>query len=186
MGPPTCVNNISLNGNTPESVMYGDSNGMVYMILADTSETFQSRDMLYTEHTHDFVCLHDKHKDWVTKVQHVEDVGLVTASQDSKIFIFDVNRDGVMQEITHHAKGVHDFAYCRPYSLFASSSERSIVLWQAQTGRWISELSGHTAIVTNLAVDNEYVATYNSSCSSCALYKYIIDGCSARQLACCK
>jgi hypothetical protein len=51
--------------------------------------------------------------------------------------------------------------YCQPYSLFASSSERSIVLWQAQTGCWISELSGHTAVVTNLATDIECVADRN-------------------------
>jgi hypothetical protein len=51
----------------------------------------------------------------------------------------------------------HGFAYCRLYSLFASSRDRSIVFWQAPTGRWISEASGHTAVVTNLAINNEYV-----------------------------
>lgn len=157
MGTPTCVNAISLNGHTPESVMYGDSAGMVYMILADTSGIFQSRDMLYTEHTHDYVCLHDKHKDWISKVEQVDDVGLVTASHDSKICIFDINRDGVMQEINHHQKGVLDFAYCRPYSLFGSCGERSIVLWQSQTGRLITELTGHTSVVTTICMDNECV-----------------------------
>lgn len=167
MGTPTCVSSINLNGHTPESVMYGDSAGMVYLVLANTSEAFQSRDMLYTEHTHDYVCLHDKHKDWVSKVQHVDDVGLVTASHDSKIYMFDINRDGVMQEITHHKKGVLDFSYCRPYSLFGSCGERTIMLWQAQTGRLISELTGHTASVTNLCMDNECGPT--SSSLSCRM-----------------
>lgn len=66
MGTPTCVNRIVLNET--EQVMYGDSLGMVNMILADTTESFKSRDLLYTEHTQDYVCLHDKHEDWVTKV----------------------------------------------------------------------------------------------------------------------
>ena len=94
MGTPTCLGSVSLHGHKPESVMYGDSAGVVYMILADTSASFVNRDMLYTEHTHDYVCLHDKHSDWVSKVQHVEDVGLVTAALDSKIVIFDIQRCG--------------------------------------------------------------------------------------------
>lgn len=89
------------------------------------------------------------------QVEHVEDVGLVTASLDGKIYVFDVARDGVMHEVTHHVKAVHDFAYCRPYSLFASCSERRIVLWQAQTGHLVSELAGHLSAVTHLAMDNE-------------------------------
>jgi hypothetical protein len=67
MGTPTCVNRIVLNDS--EHVMFGDSVGMVNMILAETSEPFKSRDLLYTEHTQDYVCLHDKHDDWVTKVR---------------------------------------------------------------------------------------------------------------------
>lgn len=67
MGTPTCVNRIVLNET--ERVMYGDSLGMVNMILADTTEAFKSRDLLYTEHTQDYVCLHDRHEDWVTRVR---------------------------------------------------------------------------------------------------------------------
>lgn len=66
MGTPTCVGRIVLNES--EHVMYGDSLGMVNMIIADTSEPFKARDLLCTEHTQDYVCLHEKHSEWVTKV----------------------------------------------------------------------------------------------------------------------
>ena len=89
------------------------------------------------------------------QVEHIEEVGLVTASMDSQIYIFDVNRDGVMHKVKHHRKGVLDFSYCRPYSLFASCGERSIMLWQAQNGRIVGELLGHTAVVSRLAIDDE-------------------------------
>ena len=67
MGTPTCVGRIVLNDS--EHVMYGDSLGMVNMIIAETSEPFKSRDLLCTEHTQDYVCLHEKHTEWVTKVR---------------------------------------------------------------------------------------------------------------------
>lgn len=66
MGTPSCVGRIVLNDS--EHVMYGDSLGMVNMIIADTSEPFKNRDLLCTEHTQDYVCLHEKHSEWVTKV----------------------------------------------------------------------------------------------------------------------
>lgn len=90
------------------------------------------------------------------QVEYIEDVGLITSSLDSRIYIFDVNRDGIMHEVKHHRKGVQDFAYCRPYSLFGSCGERSIMLWQAQNGRLISELLGHSAPVSAVAMDDEY------------------------------
>jgi hypothetical protein len=66
MGTPVCAGRIVLNDS--EHLMYGDSLGMVNMIVADTSEPFKSRDLLCTEHKQDFVCLHEKHSEWVTKV----------------------------------------------------------------------------------------------------------------------
>lgn len=92
MGTPLCLSTIRLQGHDSERIMYGDSQGMVYMMLADTSVSFASRDMLYTEHTRDFICLHNKHTDAVTKVQQIEDVGLVTSADDCKLYIFDVQR----------------------------------------------------------------------------------------------
>lgn len=49
----------------------------------------------------DYVCLHDRHSDWVTKTQHIEELGLITAGMDANIFIFDVNREGVMHHVRH-------------------------------------------------------------------------------------
>ena len=63
-----------------------------------------------------------------------------------------------MQEITFHSKPVRDFAFCVPYSLFASCSERTIALWQAQTGKLSGRLSGHTAPIAALATDDACAA----------------------------
>ena len=57
-----------------------------------------------------------------------------------------------------HSKGVRDFAYCRAYSLFASCSERTVVLWQAQTGKAAGKLLGHGAGIAALAMDDECAA----------------------------
>lgn len=60
--------------------MYGDSLGMVNMIIADTSEPFKSRDLLCTEHTQDYICLHEKHTEWVTKVPYSSIYNMLASS----------------------------------------------------------------------------------------------------------
>lgn len=115
------------------------------------------------------------------QVEYIEDVGLITASLDSRIFIFDVNRDGVMHEVKHHRKGVSDFSYCRPYSLFGSCGERSIMLWQSQNGRLISELLGHSAPVSCVSMDNEYAPPHCAALYLVALDVSAVDPTNHRQ-----
>lgn len=99
------------------------------------------------------------------QVQDVAHVGLVTSSMDSRILITDISREKIIQCATHHKKGVMDFAWCKAYSLFASCSERTIVLWQGNTARKISELPGHAAPIMSLAIDEVYVLCTRCVCA---------------------
>lgn len=40
----------------------------------------------------DYIYLHKEHSDWVTKVQWIPELGLVTSSLDATINTFDINR----------------------------------------------------------------------------------------------
>ena len=52
-------------------------------------------------------------------------------------------------------KGVHDTAWCRSQSLFASCGVgREVALWNGSTGHVVATLSGHAAPVTRVAVDD--------------------------------
>jgi len=40
----------------------------------------------------DYIYLHKEHNDWITKVQWIPELGLVTSSLDATIKTFDINR----------------------------------------------------------------------------------------------
>jgi WD40 repeat protein len=40
----------------------------------------------------DYIYLHEEHSDWITKVQWIPELGLVTSSLDATIKTFDINR----------------------------------------------------------------------------------------------
>jgi WD40 repeat protein len=40
----------------------------------------------------DYIYLHKEHNDWVTKIQWIPELGLVTSSLDATIKTFDINR----------------------------------------------------------------------------------------------
>lgn len=77
-------------------------------------------------------------------MEQVHDVGLVSSSLDATIKVYDIGRGALKQTYQHHSRGVHDFAWCQAYSLFASAGvERNITLWQAATtARRVGELIG--------------------------------------------
>lgn len=95
--------------------------------------------MYYAAHTpllivlpqQDYIYLHKEHTDWVSKIEWIPEVGLVTCSLDTTIKTFDINRERISHICTHHTKGVHSFVWCKAYSLFASCGlERDIMIWQ--------------------------------------------------------
>ena len=88
----------------------------------------------------------------------MHDVGLVSASMDSRILLTDISREKVLHCASHHKKSVADFVWCKTYSIFASCSERTIVLWQGNTTRKVGDLLGHTTLVTQLAIDEKCAA----------------------------
>jgi WD40 repeat protein len=78
----------------------------------------------------DYIYLHKEHSDWVTKVQWIPEVGLVSSSLDATIKTFDINRERITHTCSHHIKGVHSFVWCKAYSCFASCGlERDVTVW---------------------------------------------------------
>ncbi|KIY91847.1 hypothetical protein MNEG_16116 [Monoraphidium neglectum] len=102
----------------------------------------------------DYIYLHREHTDWVTQVEWIPEIGLVTSSLDTTIKVWDIARERMTHVCSHHTKGVHAFVWCKAYSLFASCGmERDVTIWQGNTGRKLGELRGHTSSVTSIALD---------------------------------
>eukprot|EP00775_Hariotina_reticulata_P009116 gene9116-9285_t len=151
MGVPLALN--VLSGDAGERVVYGDSNGDTVLLLCGSRE-LPARDLISTDNHKDYLYLHKDHNDWITKVQWVPEVGLVTSSLDTTIKTFDINRERITHTCTHHAKGVHSFVWCKAYSCFASCGlERDVMVWHGTTGRKMGELHGHISSVTHIALD---------------------------------
>jgi WD40 repeat protein len=78
----------------------------------------------------DYLHLHREHGNWVTQLDWVPEVGLVSSSLDASIKVFDIHRERVSHSCSHHAKGVHGFVWCAAYSCFAScGQERDVIVW---------------------------------------------------------
>ncbi|GAX72651.1 hypothetical protein CEUSTIGMA_g107.t1 [Chlamydomonas eustigma] len=153
MGVPQSLSIVS--NDAGEQLVYGDSKGHVVMLLCGTRE-WPARDLISTEEHQDYIYIHQEHSDWVSQVTWVPEIGLVSSSVDSTIKIYDFVREKVTRSCTQHSKAVHGFIWCSAYTLFASCGvERDIFLWQGQTARRVGELTGHTASVTHLALDEK-------------------------------
>jgi len=151
MGVPQSLTLVS--NDVGEQIVYGDSKGHVVMALCSTRE-WPPRDLISTEEHQDYIYIHQNHSDWVSQVSWVPEIGLVSASVDSTIKIYDFVREKIVNSCQQHSKAVHSFVWCSAYTMFASSGvERDIMLWQGNTCRRVGELSGHTASVTHLALD---------------------------------
>jgi WD40 repeat protein len=135
----------------------------VVMVLCSSRE-WPARDLISTEEHQDYIYIHQDHTDWVSQVEWVPEVGLVSSSIDSTIKIYDFVREKVVNTCTQHSKAVHGFVWCSAYTLFASCGvERDIFLWQGNTGRRVGELTGHTASVTHLALDEKLNHVFSMS-----------------------
>eukprot|EP00798_Chlamydomonas_sp_ICE-L_P024012 gene24012-9585_t len=153
MGVPQTLTLVT--NDVGEQIVYGDSKGHLVMLLCGTKE-WPARDLISTEEHQDYLYIHQEHTDWVSKVEWVPEVGLVSSSIDSSIRIYDFVREKVVNSCNHHQKAVHSFVWCSAYSMFASCGlERDIILWQGNTTRRIGELTGHTASITHISIDDK-------------------------------
>jgi len=152
MGVPQSLTLVT--NESGEQLVYGDSKGEVNMLLCGTRE-WPARDLISTDEHQDYLSVHKEHSDWISQVEWVPDIGLVSSSIDSSIKIYDFVREKVINTCNHHLKAVYGFVWCSAYSIFASCGvERDVILWQGNTCRRIGELSGHTASVTHVALDS--------------------------------
>ncbi|KAG2424023.1 hypothetical protein HXX76_014847 [Chlamydomonas incerta] len=151
MGVPQCMTLVT--NDAGEQLVYGDSKGAVVMLLCGSRE-WPPRDLISTDEHQDYIYIHQDHSDWVSQIKWVPEIGLVSSSLDATLKVYDFVRERVINTCTHHVKAVHGFVWCRAYSMFAScGQERDVVLWQGNTMRKVGDLTGHTASVTQIALD---------------------------------
>lgn len=95
----------------------------------------------------DYFYIHKDHTDWVSKVDYVPELGLVSSSLDSTIKVYDILAQKVTSTIRHHKKSVHNFVYCKDYGVVASCGlERNICVWNGITGGHGGCTTGHTIV----------------------------------------
>ncbi|GIL56855.1 hypothetical protein Vafri_12156, partial [Volvox africanus] len=151
MGVPQCMTLVT--NEAGEQLVYGDSKGAAIMLLCGSRE-WPARDLISTEEHQDYIYIHQDHQDWVSQISWVPEIGLVSASLDATLKVYDFVRERVINTCTHHSKAVHGFVWCRAYSMFAScGQERDVILWQGNTMRKVGDLTGHTASVSHIALD---------------------------------
>ncbi|KAG2498385.1 hypothetical protein HYH03_003644 [Edaphochlamys debaryana] len=151
MGVPQCMTLVT--NEAGEQLVYGDSKGAAIMLLCGSRE-WPARDLISTDEHQDYIYIHQDHADWISQIKWVPEIGLVSSSLDATLKVYDFVREKVINTCTHHSKAVHGFVWCRAYSMFAScGQERDIILWQGNTMRKVGDLSGHTASVTHIALD---------------------------------
>ncbi|GFR43071.1 hypothetical protein Agub_g4078 [Astrephomene gubernaculifera] len=151
MGVPQCLTLVT--NEAGEQLVYGDSKGAAIMLLCGSRE-WPARDLISTEEHQDYIYIHQDHSDWISQITWVPEIGLVSSSLDATIKVYDFVRERVINTCTHHSKAVHGFVWCRAYSMFAScGQERDVILWQGNTMRKVGDLTGHTASVSHIALD---------------------------------
>ncbi|KAL4420053.1 hypothetical protein ABPG77_007492 [Micractinium sp. CCAP 211/92] len=157
MGAPLCLAELQRNvveGGAPRLV-WGDTEGSVMLLKCDPPPLHTERQLAPGR---DFEVLHSGHTDWVTCLQHIPDVGLVSSSLDSTLRMLDLERGVLAASVGVHRKGVRTFAHSPAFSLVASGGvERSVLLWQPKgnVNKPVGELPGHASGVAQLLVADE-------------------------------
>ncbi|KAL4852837.1 WD repeat-containing protein 64 [Chlorella vulgaris] len=159
LGPPLCLATLRRGGagggHAPPRLVWGDTEGCVMLLKCEPPLLPTPRPLVARK---DFEALHCGHSDWVTQVQHIPEVGLVSSSLDATLCLLDVDRGKLAATVALHRKGVRCFGYSPAFSLVASGGiERSVLLWQPKgnVSRAVGELSGHSAGVQQLVVADD-------------------------------
>jgi len=85
------------------------------------------------------------------------DPQILTGSHDSTIRCWDLATGEPMSVLTHHKKSVRALQFHPTEYSFASGSADNLKVWKCPEGRFIRNISGHTAIVNALALNRENV-----------------------------
>ncbi|PRW05751.1 WD repeat-containing on Y chromosome-like [Chlorella sorokiniana] len=155
MGPPQCLAELQREAGAPLGLLWGDTEGAVMLLKGEPPPLHSERPLAPRK---DYEVLHSGHSDWVTRVEHIPDVGLVSSSLDATLAMLDLKRRKLVASVGLHRKPVRTFGYSPTFSLVASGGvERSVLLWQPKgnVNRKVGELAGHSAGVSQLVVADE-------------------------------
>lgn len=109
------------------------------------------------------------HNNWISKLMFVQDIdGLISASLDGNIHIFDVMRCLVVRSFTGHQRvGVRAMDWCHKAKYVISVAERSILFWDPHTMDTISSLDSLDSPAVDVSVCDQndliVIATTNKS-----------------------
>ena len=105
------------------------------------------------------------HSDWITQFKQQSQsttLDLITSSMDCHLKLFDLEKRETKWSVMAHSRGVFGFDVCKAFNFIASCGvERDIMLWNPFTGTSIGMLTGHTASVQKIIVneaDNQLIS----------------------------
>ena len=112
---------------------------------------------------------HRIHTDWITKLQYQHHTSsLLSCSMDSTLKLTDIERRKAKWTVSQHVRGVYGFDTCQTYNFIVSCGlERNILLWNPFTGKSVGSLTGHTASVIDVIVnerDNQMLSLSMDKC----------------------
>ena len=108
------------------------------------------------------------HDSWVEKIEWVPDLnGLLSCGADGTLLISDLGRGTCTERnrLRHpNGKGIHSLAWCSSLAAVATCGiERQILWWSPSLARPVFKLSGHTATVTEVLLDERNLQLISSS-----------------------
>jgi len=85
------------------------------------------------------------------------DPQVITGSQDSTIKLWDLVKGTCATTLTHHKKSVRGLAIHATEYTMASASPDNIKQWKFPEGKFIKNLSGHSAIINTVSLNHDNV-----------------------------
>jgi len=83
---------------------------------------------------------------------------LISASDDKKIIIRDLNSSEIIRVLQGHKKAVNKLRITNDF-LISAGSDRAIILWDMKSGEVLKRLKGHSKRIMALAVNDENIVT---------------------------
>lgn len=98
------------------------------------------------------------HSGWVTSMQYLHSLQvLASASADSTIVLYDLQRDRIAKKYEAHQQAVNALAYSSAYrTMYSVGAERLIYVWDPYSCVTMTNMVGHTAPITSVVVREEY------------------------------
>jgi len=150
---PLCVTAWTDGGllNTTQNIAVGDDCGGIHIWRYKNSDKLSSKEDRSYFH-------YRVHSNWITQIMYVPSLQyLVSASQDSKISLYNIATREEVRSYTAHAFGVNAFAYSTMYrTMFSVGAERVVYVWNVIGCTTVTKMLGHLAPIISVTIRENY------------------------------